>query len=107
MEILVICGAGASSTFVAQRLSRAAVGADVDLTASAGTVAAPGGAATSPTLVLVGAHIAEDLTQLQERFAPAPVLVLPTDTATDRDGTRTLAFVLAALRPSSPQKGTP
>ncbi len=36
MRILVVCGAGASSTFVAQRLRRAAAAAGLDWDAAAG-----------------------------------------------------------------------
>lgn len=102
MKILVICGAGASSTFVAQRLRRAAVGAGVELSASAGTVARPGGQTTVPDLVLYGAHLAAQGSEIADDFAPTPVRMLPDDIGRDLDGTRTLALVLDALGSEQP-----
>lgn len=107
MEILVICGAGASSTFVAQRLRKAAAGAAADLTISAGAVPVPGGTGPAPALILLGAHLADRHDELSERFAPAPVVLLPADIGTDLDGSRTLAIVQQyADLSSEPQKGS-
>ena len=39
MKILIVCGAGASSTFVAQRLRRAAIDSGLDWHTAAGTEA--------------------------------------------------------------------
>jgi PTS system cellobiose-specific IIB component len=101
MRILVVCGAGASSTFVAQRLRRAALGAGLDWDTFAGTeqTAASAGA----DLVLVGPHLSERLSTIRDHAA-CPVLVLPDDVFTDRDGTRTLALVQSA---TTFEKGTP
>lgn len=104
MKILVVCGAGASSTFVAQRLRRAASDAGFDWDTSAGTENSV--AAGAADLVLVGPHLADQLDTIRAA-ARGPVAVLPADVFSDRDGTRTLAIVRAALFESpSTAKGT-
>lgn len=90
MRILVICGAGASSTFVAQRLGRAAEAAGLDWETRAGTAQAVTSA--SADLILVGPHLEERAADLRE-VLPVPVVVLPEDVFSDRDGRRTLALV--------------
>lgn len=113
MRILVVCGAGASSTFVAQRLRHAATAAGRDWQTTAGTESA------IPTsfadLVLIGPHLADRLDAIRTT-ASVPVAVLPDDVFGDREGTRTLAIVDAALasapptdspaKTESPAKGT-
>ncbi|WP_307357680.1 PTS sugar transporter subunit IIB [Microbacterium murale] len=104
MRILVVCGAGASSTFVAQRLRRAASAAGLDWDTAAGTEQ------TIPTafadLVLVGPHLADRLDAIRAA-ARGPVAVLPDDVFSDRDGTRTLDVALKTLSDSPPTaKGT-
>lgn len=94
MKILVICGAGASSTFVAQRLRRAAEDAGLDWETSAGTAQAV--TESSADLILVGPHLKDRAADLQE-VLPMPVAVLPDDVFSDRDGRRTLALVRALL----------
>lgn len=104
MKILVVCGAGASSTFVAQRLRRAASDAGLDWDASAGTETSV--AATPADLVLVGPHLADQLDAIHAA-AHGSVAVLPADVFSDRDGTRTLAIAQSALSDSPPTaKGT-
>ncbi|WP_300266607.1 hypothetical protein [Microbacterium sp.] len=104
MKILVVCGAGASSTFVAQRLRRAAVAAGLDWDASAGAESSV--AATPADLVLVGPHLAHQIETIRAQ-AQTPVAALPADVFSDRDGTRTLAIVQATLSDSpSTAKGT-
>lgn len=94
MRILVICGAGASSTFVAQRLRRAAQAAGLDYETAAGT--AQSVTESSADLILVGPHLKERAVDLRE-VLPMPVAVLPDDIFDDRDGRRTLAFVRDVL----------
>jgi len=94
MKILVVCGAGASSTFVAQRLRRAASDAGLDWDAAAGMEhSATGG---DHDLILVGPHLADRLHAIRDAAA-VPVVVLPEDVFADRDGTRTLALVRSIL----------
>ncbi len=94
MRILVVCGAGASSTFVAQRLRRAAAGAGLDWETSAGT---PGTAADgAQDVLLLGPHLADQADGIRARVRSV-VAVLPVDVFSDHDGTRTLAFTLSTL----------
>lgn len=100
MKILVVCGAGASSTFVAQRVRRAALDRGLDLTATAGTSRSVPNDLDAADLVLVGPHLALDAERIRAEAAPwnALVVLLPDDVFTDLDGTRTLALVEDALR---------
>ena len=93
-KILVVCGAGASSTFVAQRLQRAATDSQLPWEASAGTEQTI--ASRVVDLILVGPHLADQLEAIRTA-AECQVLPLPEDVFTDRDGTRTLALVRSAL----------
>ena len=93
-RILVVCGAGASSTFVAQRLQRAATDAGLAWQTAAGTEQTIG--ADTADAILVGPHLADRLASISAAV-DCPVLALPDDIFTDRDGTRTLAFVQSAL----------
>jgi PTS system cellobiose-specific IIB component len=94
MKILVICGAGASSTFVAQRLRRAAESAGLGWETAAGT--AQSVTESSADLILVGPHLKVRAIVLRE-VLPMPIAVLPDDIFNDRDGRRTLALARAAL----------
>ena len=94
MKILVVCGAGASSTFVAQRLRRAALGAGLDWHTSAGSESSVGQEAVD--LVLLGPHLA-DRQDAVRAASTCPVGVLPTDIFSDRDGERTLALARTLL----------
>lgn len=97
MRILIICGAGASSTFVAQRLRRAAEAHGHDWDATAGMEHAV--AAGDHDAVLIGPHLAERLDAIRAATA-VPVAVLPEDIFGDRDGERTLAIVEALIADS-------
>ena len=98
MRILVVCGAGASSTFVAQRVRHAAQAQGLDYSAFAGTERSLPIDLDAADMVLVGPHLAHALERI-ERDAAArgtTVVLLPSDIFGDRDGTRTLALVRAA-----------
>ena len=98
MRILVVCGAGASSTFVAQRVRHAAHAEGLDYSAFAGTEQSLPIDLDAADVVLVGPHLAHALERI-ERDAAArgtTVVLLPSDIFGDRDGTRTLALVRAA-----------
>lgn len=104
MRILVVCGAGASSTFVAQRLRRAASAAGLDWETAAGTEHAVPTAFAD--LVLIGPHLSDHLAEIRAA-SHGPVAVLPPDVFSDRDGTHTLAIAQTALHDSpSTAKGT-
>jgi len=99
MKILVVCGAGASSTFVAQRLRHAAHEAGLDCTAIAGTPQSLRIDLDDADLVLVGPHLAHALDDIERDAASrgAGAVLLPADVFGDLDGTRTLALVQATL----------
>lgn len=99
MRILVVCGAGASSTFVAQRLRHAAQERGLAWSASAGTMQSLPIDVDSADVVLVGPHLADQVTEIRNRTRALGTLVvaLPPDAFNDRDGTRTLSLVEAAL----------
>ena len=94
MRILVVCGAGASSTFVAQRLRTAAAAAGLDWDAAAGMESSVIG--SDHDLILVGPHLGDRLPAIRDS-ARAPVAVLPDDVFADRDGSRTLVFARSIL----------
>lgn len=99
MRILVVCGAGASSTFVAQRVRHAANAEGLDYSAFAGTEQSLPIDLDAADVVLVGPHLLHALERI-ERDAAArgtTVVLLPPDIFGDRDGTRTLALVRAAI----------
>ena len=99
MRILVVCGAGASSTFVAQRVRHAAHDQGLDYSAFAGTELSLPIDLDAADVVLVGPHLAHALDRI-ERDAAArgtTVVLLPSDIFSDMDGTRTLALIRDAV----------
>ncbi|GAA3653517.1 PTS sugar transporter subunit IIB [Microbacterium marinilacus] len=98
MRILVVCGAGASSTFVALRVRRAAAAADLPLTAFAGAEQSLPIDLDSADIVLVGPHLSRSLDDIRALAAPRGVSValLPDDIFTDLDGSRALALAVSA-----------
>ncbi|MDQ1137636.1 PTS system cellobiose-specific IIB component [Microbacterium sp. SORGH_AS 1204] len=104
MRILVVCGAGASSTFVAQRVRRAALGRGLEYSASAGTAHSLPTDLDAADIVLVGPHLAGELDGIRSAAATrgAAVVLLPDDVFADITGTRTLDLVEEALRVRQP-----
>jgi PTS system cellobiose-specific IIB component len=99
MRILVVCGAGASSTFVAQRVRHAAHDQGLAYIAFAGTEQSLPIDLDAADVVLVGPHLAHALERI-ERDAAArgtTVVLLPPDVFADKDGTRMLALVRDAV----------
>ena len=98
MRILVVCGAGASSTFVAQRLQRAADAAGFDCVVAATTQSTLIGDLASCDLVLIGPHLRDRHDEITRDAAVHHVrtAVLPGDVFGDLDGSRTLALVRTA-----------
>lgn len=98
MRILVVCGAGASSTFVAQRLRRAALESGLDHDASAVSRSALAGRLGEAEIILIGPHLTDAIDDIRTDAAAygVPVIVLPEDVFTDRDGARTLRLVTEA-----------
>lgn len=97
MQILVVCGAGASSTFVAQRLRRAAAAAGFNWIVHAGTEHAVF-SAENVALVLLGPHLADRELNIRAAVnSTTRVSLLPDDAFTDFDGSRTLRQVREAM----------
>ena len=105
MRILVVCGAGASSTFVAQRVRHAARDRGIDCTAFAGTEQSLPIDLDAADVVLVGPHLAHALERIEQEAAArgTTVVLLPPDIFTDLDGTRALALVRDAVEGSGRQ----
>lgn len=99
MRILVVCGAGASSTFVAQRVRHAAQAAGLPYAASAGTELSLPIDLDAADVVLVGPHLVHTMERIERDAASrgTTVVLLPADIFTDLDGTRTLALVRDAV----------
>lgn len=108
MRILVVCGAGASSTFVAQRVRHAAHDQGLAYSAFAGTEQSLPIDLDAADVVLVGPHLVHALERI-ERDAAArgtTVVLLPPDVFADKDGTRTLALVRDAVGAAGDQVPT-
>ncbi len=103
MRILVVCGAGASSTFVAQRINKAARARELAYSATATNEASLADGVESSDLVLLGPHLAARFEQVKDLAAPhgVTVILLDADVFADLDGTRTLARIEAAVRDGS------
>lgn len=99
MRILVVCGAGASSTFVAQRVRRAAQDAGLPWTAIAGTEQSFPIDLDAGDVILVGPHLADALPRIEQAAGArmTTVVLLPDDIFADLDGTRTLDLVRRAV----------
>ncbi|MFT4135049.1 PTS sugar transporter subunit IIB [Microbacterium sp.] len=104
MKILVVCGAGASSTFVAQRVRRAAAARGQQLSAVAGTQASLPVEREVADVILLGPHLADAAEDIRRDAAARGirVVLLPHDIFGDRDGTRTLALIDTALVDTEP-----
>lgn len=99
MRILVVCGAGASSTFVAQRLRRAASARGLQHDVHATTHASLEDDLPTADVVLVGPHLAPAIAAIDALASAhgARAVLLPGDTFADRSGERTLALLQGAL----------
>lgn len=107
MRILVVCGAGASSTFVARRLAHAATAAGLPWTTEAGTEHSAR-TAVGVDAVLLGPHLAARTADIRAALFPRVlVITLPDDAFTDLDGSRTLRLVRDAMAAPHDRKETP
>jgi cellobiose PTS system EIIB component len=103
MRILVVCGAGASSTFVAQRIRRAAGDRGIELTATASAWPMSAEDARDAEVILIGPHLDGEADRVRAWAGAGPrTVVLPDDVFSDLDGSRTLALALAALERETP-----
>lgn len=100
MEILVVCGAGASSTFVALRVRRSAADRGLELTVRAGSLELLDSTIPGTDVVLVGPHLASRLEDIRSaaRAIDDGILValLPESAVTSRDGDLALQTALDA-----------
>lgn len=96
----MVCGAGASSTFVVQRVRAALQRAGLAHAVRAGAESALDEDLTTVDLVLVGPHLAGSLEAVRTRAAGSEVALLPPDVFSDLDGSRTLSLILAATGPT-------
>jgi len=98
MRITVMCGAGASSTFVTQRLRGAVATRGLDHTVDAAGLSSFPGCLEHTDVLLIGPHLADRLADVQRDAAACGVRVamLPDDIFGDRDGERAFALVTAA-----------
>jgi PTS system cellobiose-specific IIB component len=103
MRILVVCGAGASSTFVAQRINKAARAQGLGYSATATNEASLADGFVSSDLVLLGPHLAAHFDQIKGLAARhgVTVILLDADVFADLDGTRTVARIEGAVRDGS------
>jgi PTS system cellobiose-specific IIB component len=105
-KVLVVCGAGASSTFLAQRIRAAARGRDIDMTVAASSTDGLAQRLDGIDVLLVGSHLAERFDELS-RLADAAgtrSALLPDSVFGARGGEAALDLVLgrgAERTPSS------
>ncbi len=98
MRILVVCGAGASSTFVAQRVRRSARDRGLDCTVEAAGSTRLDAGLDAVDVVLLGAHVGTLADAVRERASEASVAVavMPERVFAARDGEEALDLALAA-----------
>jgi len=114
MRIIVMCGAGASSTFVVQRLREAIAADGSEHTARVASLSSWPTCLPDADVLLLGPHMSGQAAQLGEQAARHGVAValLPEDIFTDRDGRRALELATTATRstarrPAEPATGFP
>jgi len=105
MRVLIVCGAGASSTFVAQRLRRAAAARDLGMTPIASSASAAPDLIPTVDIVLAGAHLGADVDALRAVASSHGVPVLVVEDAARQDGDELLDTTLAAV--AAPRERTP
>src|SRR5690606_17065191 len=97
MRVLIVCGAGASSTFLAQRLRRAAIARGVDLTPVPTSSAAAPELVPASDVVIAGAHLGAAIAALGSAAAAADVPFVVIADAAREDGDTLLDTTLAAF----------
>ncbi|MCW4457569.1 PTS sugar transporter subunit IIB [Microbacterium sp. MPKO10] len=99
MRIIVVCGAGASSTFVALRVRRAAASRGQEISARAVPIEAVDAALAEADVLLLGAHLATGADELECRADEAGVAfaVMPEEVFIAPTGDAALDLALAAV----------
>lgn len=97
--ILVVCGAGASSTFLASRMRKLATERALDLTARAASTLDLASRLPDARVLLVGPHLAPDFAQLASQAAEhsVPAALLPPTAFGPQGATDALDQALAML----------
>ncbi|AXH36730.1 hypothetical protein DVJ78_16085 [Humibacter sp. BT305] len=97
-RVLIVCGAGASSTFLALRIRAVARERGLDLVVEAGTVQDLDERLPATDALLVGPHLADRFSELAQRAAEAdtPAGLLPAD-AFGPDGAAAATDLLGEL----------
>lgn len=97
MKIVVVCGAGASSTFVAVKLRSAAAARGITLEVAAGSASQLDSLA-GIDVVLVGAHLEAVVPELRTRAGATgtAIAVLPPVSPAALDGAAALELALSA-----------
>ncbi|WP_460774772.1 PTS sugar transporter [Microbacterium sp. GXF7504] len=103
MRILVVCGAGASSTFVAQRLRAAAQAAGLDVDAAAVSRTTLSSRLPGADALLIGPHLPDlDEVRAEAERLGVRAITLPDDAFTDLDGSRALRLITPTLSEGQP-----
>lgn len=97
MRVLIVCGAGASSTFLAQRLRRAAAARGVELTPVPSSAAAAAELVPASDVVIAGAHLGAAVAALGSAAAASDVPFVVIADAARQDGDTLLDTTLAAF----------
>lgn len=98
MRIHVVCGAGASSTFVALRLRKSAAARGLEVHVTAGSESNLASILPVIDVLLVGSHLSQLFPQIQQQAQPAGVQtrLLPASVVAARDGEEALDLALDA-----------
>lgn len=102
MRVLVVCGAGASSTFVAQRIRRRAAERGLDIEARPTSTSQLVTELPGADVLLVGSHLADRLEELRSAAAEASVpIAILTEAAAAGDGSAALDLALSSTGTAS------
>ncbi|MDQ0893220.1 PTS sugar transporter subunit IIB [Agromyces ramosus] len=96
MRIIVVCGAGASSTFIAHRIRQAATARGMTVEARATSESRLVDSLDGADVLLVGAHLGDRIGLVREHAhaASVPVVILPESAAAAPDGATALDLAL-------------
>jgi cellobiose PTS system EIIB component len=101
--ILVVCGAGASSTFLASRIRALATGRGLDVTARAASNLDLASRLADARVLLVGPHLSARFAELEAEAAAhsVPAVLLPSTAFGPEGATDALEQALALLNPTT------
>jgi PTS system cellobiose-specific IIB component len=106
--ILVVCGAGASSTFLASRIRALAKDRGLDLTARATSIFDVASQLPDARVLLVGPHLASTFAELEATAAEhsVPAALLPDDAFEPAGATAALDLALSLMALSPTNEGS-